>query len=1070
MFGVCLAMMSLFARAENDPRAYAVELTAAAQANPPQIELAWPIDLEATAYVISRKAPDATNWTEVANLPGSESSFIDSNVSAGAAHEYRVMKSSTRGFDAFGYILAGIEAPLVENRGKIILIVDATYADLLASELARLQQDLVGDGWTVIRRNVLRSGTVSSVKTLIQAQYDADPANVKAVLLFGHVPVPRSGDLMADNHPNHLGAWAADTYFADMDGAWTDTTVSDTSAERDANHNVPGDGRFDQTEIPSSLELAVGRVDLSNLTCFANKNPSRNEIDLLRQYLNKDHDFRNALITVPRRGLIADNFGEADGDAFAAIGWRSFAPMFGATNTTAVGWDEYFSAVSSDQYLWTYACGGGGYVTCAGVGNSDDFALNDLKTVFTGFFGSYFGDWDNESNFLRASLGSGNVLTTAWAGYPNWFFHRMALGEPIGESSRLSQNNAGLYERTNYGARFVHTALLGDPTLRLHSVAPPSGVVAMSSPSGMAVSWTASPDAGVLGYHVYRATEPNGTWTRLTGVPTAQTSFADSLTVPNGIYMVRAIKLEQTPSGTYYNASQGAFFPATLPFPDPPSGPGPTSRFMQVDSTTSGNWVGVYGESGNWIASVPPALPPGIRIQPQLSAEWIWDQQANREAAPFLPESTTRIASCWYGASAFTVDVSVTDGKSHRLAAYFLDWDNIGRSERVELIDVATGSILDSRTISNFQNGIYEVWEVSGDVMIRVTPISGTAVLSALFVDPVPQPNTARLVGIDTATLGNWKGIYGGEGDWVAGATAHIPTYSTVTAKSPQWMWNSNTVSTVAPYYLGNATKRVAACWYSATQLGFDFNFTDGQSHRLAAYCLDWTSSGRQQRVNIVDLDSGAVLDSQSLTNFARGVYLVWELKGHVGIRATPSAVNAVISALFFDSATPTSQSSVQFVKTDTTTVGNWKSVYGAEGNWVVGTTANLPTYATVAALSPQWIWQTQTTSSSAPQIPGSATERIAACWYSSSQLGIDFRFKDGNTHQLAAYFLDWSNSGRQQRVDLFDVNTGVVLDTRTLSSFSRGVYLVWRVSGAVSLRAAPSNVNAVVSAIYLDP
>jgi hypothetical protein len=61
--------------------------------------------------------------------------------------------------------------------------------------------------------------------------------------------------------------------------------------------------------------------------------------------------------------------------------------------------------------------------------------------VFTMFLGSYFGDWDNESAFLRASLGSGYALTTSWAGRPHWFYHHMGLGEPIGISTIASQNN-----------------------------------------------------------------------------------------------------------------------------------------------------------------------------------------------------------------------------------------------------------------------------------------------------------------------------------------------------------------------------------------------------------------------------------------------------------------------------------------------------------------------------------------------------------------------------------------------------------------------------------------------------
>ena len=65
---------------------------------------------------------------------------------------------------------------------------------------ARLQNDLAGDGWTVVRRDVSRADTPSTVRTAIQGVYNSDPANVKAVFLFGHVPILRSGNLNVDGH------------------------------------------------------------------------------------------------------------------------------------------------------------------------------------------------------------------------------------------------------------------------------------------------------------------------------------------------------------------------------------------------------------------------------------------------------------------------------------------------------------------------------------------------------------------------------------------------------------------------------------------------------------------------------------------------------------------------------------------------------------------------------------------------------------------------------------------------------------------------------------------------------
>src|SRR5439155_5301170 len=107
-------------------------------------------------------------------------------------YEYQVAKVTST-YNGYGYIQAGINAPLVEGRGKVILVVDNTYAANLAAELTRLQQDLAGDGWTVIRHHVGRADSVQSVKSLVQADYNADRSNVKAVIPFGHVPVPYSG-------------------------------------------------------------------------------------------------------------------------------------------------------------------------------------------------------------------------------------------------------------------------------------------------------------------------------------------------------------------------------------------------------------------------------------------------------------------------------------------------------------------------------------------------------------------------------------------------------------------------------------------------------------------------------------------------------------------------------------------------------------------------------------------------------------------------------------------------------------------------------------------------------------
>src|ERR1051326_4400911 len=119
---------------------------------------------------------------------------------------------------------------------------------------------------SVTRMDVARNDSPANVKCRIKAQYDSDPINVKAVFLFGHVPVAYSGDIVPDGHcPDHRGAWPCDGFYGDMDGVWTDDTVNDKSAADVRNRNVPGDGKYDQSTFPAPLKLMVGRVDLANM-------------------------------------------------------------------------------------------------------------------------------------------------------------------------------------------------------------------------------------------------------------------------------------------------------------------------------------------------------------------------------------------------------------------------------------------------------------------------------------------------------------------------------------------------------------------------------------------------------------------------------------------------------------------------------------------------------------------------------------------------------------------------------------------------------------------------------------
>lgn len=125
-----------------------------------------------------------------------------------------------------------------------------------------------------------------------------------------------------------------------------------------------------------------------------------------------------------------------------------------------------------------------------------------------------------------------------------------------------------MYAPTGYGVHFVHVALMGDPTLRTEYINPPRNVVLTSAPkTGADISWTASADPAVAGYYVYRSDDRFGAYTKRSGLITG-TSYTDSAGA-DGLkyYMVRAAKLETTPSGTYYNLSIGEVDSAYVYYP-----------------------------------------------------------------------------------------------------------------------------------------------------------------------------------------------------------------------------------------------------------------------------------------------------------------------------------------------------------------------------------------------------------------------------------------------------------------------------------------------------------------------
>ena len=445
-------------------------------------------------------------------------------------------------------------------------------------------------------------GTVTTVgpspvpiRAAIQAIYNQYPGQVKDLVILGKVPACRTSSKLIgdpDGHEVNDGATGADGYYANMTGTWTDTGSNaiyfgydgiTLSAPETGEVNTPNDGKFDQyymSQTGGEADLGFGRIDLSNAI--------NGQYEALKAYLRKLHRFKTASPDfLPGRRIIlrTGDFENVDGTcwgmAYGVTGNLSNIDCIaGADLPTAsdpvVDMDAAYSAQHGPYLFYFKGSGGPGI----GIGG---------QAVFWTGCQSHWGWWYSSTtssgeNAEALRLGENSFgLSWTWSIFgTRYFYHRMAMGFDAGDMMRVSVNNVdstngtyafvtdantidGGYIAPCTGALFMNH--IGDPTLRFFMVAPPSNLSVVGTSGQPVLTWTPSSDSAVIGYHVYRSPLTAGAvtvpYTRVTTTPVTGTTFTDSdPTVAHGTgqwsYMVKAVKLETTGSGTFYNASLGS--------------------------------------------------------------------------------------------------------------------------------------------------------------------------------------------------------------------------------------------------------------------------------------------------------------------------------------------------------------------------------------------------------------------------------------------------------------------------------------------------------------------------------
>lgn len=413
------------------------------------------------------------------------------------------------------------------------------------------------------------------IRSAVQAIYSSHPGEVKSVAMIGKVPVCRSGindGAGSDGHGNEA-SYGADAFYADMDGIvgtdWTDTQDNiSTASSINGDINLPGDKQFDQQTIfqvgNGAAELGFGRIDLSL--------GIQTETEAMRSYFNKLHRYKIASADFQPGRRVCDrlsypNEREAELQSMPGVVGMSNVEFTTTTTLPTVKSGQDADQLYSTQhgpYLF-YFKGSGGPV--GGVGG---------RAVFWTGMQSHWGYWYQSSlvssgaNYMQKRLAEDSfTLSFTWNIWGlRYIYHRMGMGLDAADMMKQSINNQGA-GTGSYSYKFNNTSNgdysgalymnhMGDPALRLFMFEPPTALSIVKSGANPALTWIASPNASVTGYHVYRATNAGAPFTRITSAPVAGTSYTDtSVSSGSYLYMVRAVRLEMTGGGTFFNASLG---------------------------------------------------------------------------------------------------------------------------------------------------------------------------------------------------------------------------------------------------------------------------------------------------------------------------------------------------------------------------------------------------------------------------------------------------------------------------------------------------------------------------------
>jgi len=604
-----------------------------------------------------------------------------------------------------------------------------------------------------------------------------------------------------------------------------------------------------------------------------------------------------------------------------------------------------------------------------------------------------------------------------------------------------------------YVTAYNTSALESDPSEQVTYTVPSS--------AGVTVTWDRSPVSGVTGYNVYSGATGASQVVRDAG-NSATLSLTNVVAGQQNYYFVAPYNSARQEVERYAQVASSA---ASVHVPRTPTPTG--NGFVGYDYSVGGNWKGKFGSEAVVLAGLNVSWSTGFRINVWGHNNHVWQNPSTDPSALQHAYTSGRAAAAWTNANYIDFRLWFEDTAVHRVAIYCLDYEGLGRSQRIQMFNSA-GQAVSGTTISNFQEGVYALFDVQGAVTFRVQKLGpGSAVVSGIFSDlRTPPPIGTGFLGLDSSTMGAWKGKFGSAAYVLAGLNLNWSSGFRINVTGHNNHVWQNPSTDPSALQLPTSTTRAAAAWTNASSLDLTLHLPGSEIHNISVYCVDFDNRGRRQRIEMIDT-FGRVLSATTISNFVDGVHVLFAAQGKVTFRLQRVAGPGVAVSGFFAHIGQNARIP-GFVGYDTTTLGNWTGEYGSDSLVLCGQNVALSSGFAIRAWDHKnHVWQNPSSDTSALR-KYNASGRAAAAWTNATSVTFRLDFEDEALREVAIYCLDFDGAGRAQQIDMYDATKRIA--TTTISNFENGAYAVFKARGPVFFRvqkiAGPS---VAVSGIFSD-